>query len=255
MPDLNQLLIFFLVFLRAAAFLISGPLLAVKGIPVQVKVALAFILSLLVFPGLHAQGVSLPGSSILFILQAAGEVAVGIGLGFTANLILILFRMAGHLIDLQIGFGMSGLFDPSTATQNTVIAHFMYFFSLVIFMTMDGHHSLILALAKSYQLVPLNTASFSGTAADFLIRAFAGTFALSVQVAVPILAVLVITDIALGIIARTAPQMNIFMLGLPFKVLFGLLVLSITIPVMTGAFGSLIRLMENNLLQLMKDLS
>ncbi len=251
---MRQYYLFFLVFLRAVAFLASSPLMAVKGIPVLVKIGFAFVLSLVVFPNLKTGLYPLSDNALVYILQAAGEVLVGLELGLMASLVLYLFRMAGHFMDIHIGYGLANVFDSMTGAQNTVIAHFLYMFALVIYLSLDGHYSLIMALARSYELLPFN-AVFSGGVSEVVLKAFAGMFTLAVQLAVPVMVVLLLTDTALGLVARMAPQMNIFVLGFPLKIVTGLLVLSVTLPLMATALSRFMSSIEKNLLLLLKGLS
>jgi len=252
--DFAQLAAFFLVLLRATAFVVSGPLFALRGIPVPVKAGFAFLLALALYPVLPVQDY-LPGDFLLYLLQAAGEVAVGFGLGLLASLVLQIVQMAGHLLDIQIGFSLANIFDPVSGAQNTLIGHFMYLCGLLLFLNLDGHHHMLLALAKSYQLVPLTSASVTGEATEVAMKAFAGAFAIAVQVAAPILAVLVITDLAFGFVARTAPQINVFMLGFALRIAIGLLIISLLAPVFVSIFSVILRFVENNLFLLMRGLS
>jgi len=235
--------------------LVSGPLMMVKGIPALVKVGFAFLLSVVVFPTLNTEVLSIPDSIWGYVLQAIGEVMIGLELGLISSLIIYLFQMSGHLLDIQIGFSISALFDPLTGAQNTIIAHLMYMFALVVFLSLNGHHSLILALVKSYELQPLNAVNLGAGAQEVVLRTYTGIFSLSLRVAAPVVLVLVITDMALGLIARTASQMNIFMLTFPLKVFIGLVFLCILLPFTAVTLGGVIRSTVNNLLLLMKGLS
>lgn len=227
----------------------------VKGIPVLVKVGFAFLLSIVIFPVLNNVGLLVPDNTWEYILQAVGEVMIGLGLGLISSLIIYLFQMSGHMLDIQIGLSMSALFDPLAGAQNTIIAHFMYMFALVIFLSLNGHHSLILALVKSYELQPLGAAAINAGAQEIVFRTYTGIFLLSLRVAAPIMLVLVIVDLTLGLISRTAPQMNIFMLSFPLKIFIGLAFLFVLVPFAAATLSGVIKSTVSNLLLLMKGLS
>ncbi|MEG3069880.1 MAG: flagellar biosynthetic protein FliR [Candidatus Syntrophopropionicum ammoniitolerans] len=154
------------------------------------------------------------------------EIGVGLLLGFAVTMILNSIRMAGAFIDLQIGYAMSNVVGPSTGTMGALLSQYLYLLGLVFFLVINGHHTLIIALTKSYLFVPLSTAAFSGAISPVLLNIFAGTFTFGFQVAAPILAVVLVTDLALGFLTRTTPQINVFLTGFPIKITVGLLTLS-----------------------------
>ncbi|MCL5056901.1 MAG: flagellar biosynthetic protein FliR, partial [Actinobacteria bacterium] len=153
-----------------------------------------------------------------------------------------------------IGFMMTNFFDPSVGGQITLTAKFLYLTGIILFFVLDGHHMLLLGLAKSFEIVPVNMAILSGSSAEIIIKAFARMITLAVQLSAPFIAVILIIDVCLGILGRTAPQMNIFMMGFPLKIIGGILVLAIMAPIMGTVFQSLFRMMERDLYTLLKGL-
>ncbi|MEG6617316.1 flagellar biosynthetic protein FliR [Peptococcaceae bacterium 1198_IL3148] len=244
-----------LVFVRCSTFLWASPIFAIPGIPGQVKAGFAFVLTIIIYPIIAASGPEIFDGGLGYIMMLVSEAAVGLAMGFVCTMVFNALRMAGQLIDLSIGYAMAQIMDPVTSSMNTPLGRFLYYVTLATFLCVDGHHGLIWGLVKSYQILPLNAAEMTGTAAIFLIRAFADTFTLALKVAVPIVAVLLMTDIALGVMGRTAPQMNIFMLGFPFKIMLGLLSLAVLLPLMGSIFASIFDQMQKDLLLLVKGLS
>ncbi|WP_286725022.1 flagellar biosynthetic protein FliR [Pelotomaculum sp. PtaB.Bin117] len=254
MPDINQLLAFFLVFLRVAAFMISGPLFGFRGIPPLFKVGFPLALAVVLFPTATTNLATLPGGAWGYGLAAISESGVGLLLGMTVTIILNSIRMAGQMIDIQIGYSMANLVDPMNGVQNTLLAQYMYLLALMLFLIMDGHYTLIMGLAKSYQLVPLSAAALNGSVPSVLIKTFSGAFTIALQVSAPVLAVLLISDLALGFLSRTTPQINVFLTGFLVKIVVGLLTLSFLIPLLGTVFHSLINMIERDLYSLMKVL-
>lgn len=252
MVDVNQLVAFWLVLARATAFIFSSPIFSIRNIPVLIKIGFAFTLTLLIFSNIKA-GELLKGGLVGFILLALGEIGVGLALGIITSIIFSSIRLAGQLIDLQIGFAFSGIFDPSFGGQNTLMAEFMYLFGILLFLMVNGHHILINALAQSYQLIPLAGAAMKGAVIYKVVRLFAGMFALALQISAPILVVLVITDVTFGFIARTVPQINVFILGFPLKIGVGILTLVVLLPIMARILNSVFGLMEKGLYLLMES--
>lgn len=253
MPDLSQASVFFLVLLRALAFMASGPLLSFSGIPAVFKIGFSLALAIVTYPlvALDPQ-VNVPGDAWGYGLAAVSETGFGLLLGLTVTIILNSIRMAGQFIDLQIGYAMSNIMDPVNNVQNTLLAQYLYLLALVFWFLIDGHYSLIAGLVSSYQIVPLNAASFNGGVAYTLVKIFSGAFTIALRVSAPILAVLLISDLALGFLARTTPQINVFLTGFPIKIAVGLLTLTFLIPLLGSMLRFLFNTIERDLYTLMK---
>lgn len=232
----------------------SGPLLAIKGLPALVKVCFSLTLALAVWSVVGLEELSIPGGGWGYALAALSETAFGLLLGTAVTIILNSIRMAGQLIDFQIGYAMSNLIDPTTGASTTLLSQFLYMLGLVFFFVADGHHTLIVALVSSYQLVPLNAADFGGGAAKIFTQIFAGSVVMGLQVSAPILAVILVTDLALGFLTRTTPQINVFLTGFPVKITIGLLLLSFLIPLLGIVFNNIFNTIDESLYLLMKEL-
>ncbi|WP_027718837.1 flagellar biosynthetic protein FliR [Desulfovirgula thermocuniculi] len=245
---------FLLVFARTGAFLSAGPLFFFP-LPRPWKAGAALVLSLVLFPVVPQPAPPLAGGLWGFGLLLAKEVAAGLALGFVAGLPLQALALAGQIMDIQMGFFMSGVFDPSMGHQVTINSRFLYLLGLVLFLILDGHHVLIAALARSFEVVPLGGVTFGGDAALAAIRMFAQVVSLGLQLAAPVVAVVLITDICLGLLGRTAPEMNVFMLGFPLKVGLGILVLGVMVPLLGVAFRALLEMVERDLQIIMRGLA
>lgn len=254
MPDIGQVSIFFLVLMRASAFMLSGPLYAIKGIPPLLKVGFPLVLAVVIYPVIPAEPGILPGGLWGYGLAVISETGVGLLLGTAVTMILNSVRMAGQFIDYQIGYAMANLVDPMNGTASTLLSQYLYLLATVFFLLMDGHYTLILGLAESYRLVPLNAGVFSGSAALVLLKIFSGAFTIGLQISAPVLAVLLITDLTLGFLARTAPQINVFLTGFPIKIAVGLLTLSFLIPLLGTVLRTIFDMIERDLYSLMKVL-
>lgn len=245
---------FLLIFARIGSFVAAVPLFGGPNAPGQVKAGMAFVVSLILLPLVAAPGaaaaVTLPGLG-LAILK---EVGVGLLTGLICNMILQILNILGQIFDLHVGFLMSSFFDPAVGGQITLTAKFLYLVGVVLFFTLDGHHMLLMGLARSFEILPPDTAVFSGSAATVLIKAFARMITVAVQISAPVIAVMLIIDICLGILGRTAPQMNIFMLGFPVKIGAGILTMAVLVPLLGVFFQSLFRMMERDLYTLLKGL-
>lgn len=255
MLDFALITTFFLVFIRMASFVFSCPIYAIPGIPPLVKAGLSFILAILVTPLVQSAALDFPGGLWGFSLAVISEVGVGLAIGFVCTLVFNVVKMAGQMMDFQIGFAMSAVIDPLSGSMNTLVAKLLHFLALVMFLNMDGHHALIRALVRSFEIVPLTAAGINGQVTLVVLRIFTDTFAMAVQIAAPIIAVLIITDLAMGLIGKTAPAMNIFMLGFPLKIAVGVLCLATLMPAFASVFKMLFDTLQKDLFLLMKGLA
>ncbi len=255
MPDSDQVAVFFLVLARITAFIVSGPLFSLQNIPAPVKAGLSFMVAVIVFPLLGPDTGAYPSDGWNYILALVRETLVGLAIGYTTSLVITAVVYAGSLMDIHIGFFMSNIFDPVSGGMASILARFMYLLGLAALLGFDGHHLIIAALVKSFSIVPVNTAVVTGDSALHLIKVFAQMIGVGVQIAAPLIAVVLLIDVALGLLSRTAPQINVFMLGFPIKIIFGLVTLSVMVPVLVRVVYSLCRAIENDIYILLKGLS
>lgn len=255
MLDITNLTVFLLVFIRVFSFMIISPFFVLPGIPALARFGLSFCLAIVIYPVLPEAPVNVSGGLIGYILALTKETGVGLSLGILVNIIFSSIRNAGQYMDFQMGFGLANAIDPLTGTQVTIIGQFMNLLGLVFFFNIDGHHRLINALVQSYQFVPLNTAGFNYASGLIAAKAFASMGLMAVQISAPLLAVLIIVDLALGFVAKAAPQINVFLLGFPLKILAGLFILFIILPLLATPLAKIFSLMEKNMYYLLKGLS
>jgi flagellar biosynthetic protein FliR/FlhB len=223
-------LVFFLIFMRILSFMIASPLFSIKGIPSLLKIGLSIILSYLLFMVI-GDSVSISSESLIaYGIMIVNEVLFGLALGFAVNLIFICIQMAGQMIDFQIGFSMAATFDPLTNNKVSLFGNMYYWVGIALFFAVNGHYYLIYSLAQSFELVPLNSLTFYELNAGAIIDLFSGGFLIAFQIAVPTIIILLLMDAIMGLLARTVPQLNILMLGLPLKVLVGLLSTIVLLP-------------------------
>jgi len=233
--------VFLLIFCRITSFFVVAPVFSTRGVPAAFKVGLGFFVSLLVYL-LYGFGESVD-TDAGYILLIFREVFAGLLLGFVAYLFFTVVQTAGAFIDLQMGFGMANIIDPMTGASSPMMGNFKFMLLILIFLSMNGHHYMLSALMRSYDWIPLDNGLFAGMAdggiAEFLTRAFAQTFILALQMSAPLVVAMFLTDVGLGFLARTAPQYNVFVIGIPIKIVVGFLILIILMPGFTALFGQL----------------
>ncbi|MEJ7617522.1 MAG: flagellar biosynthetic protein FliR [Pyrinomonadaceae bacterium] len=226
-----------LSFARLIAFVQMAPFCGGAAVPSRVKVSLAAALGIVLYPSLVAElgplGTSLPFGPVGFIALLAKEVAVGFALGFAASLAFEAIHTAGRIIDMQRGATMGELYAPQINSQVSELGQFKLQVSLVIFLTIGAHHAFLKALLQSFRLIPIfdfpHIAGGWSPLAEFFAQASAQTVVISVQLAAPAVIALLLTDVFFGVINRVAPQINVFFLSMPFKMLIGVLVVALAL--------------------------
>lgn len=220
-----------LVTIRIFCLFIVVPALFPSSTPNAVKVGFTLVVAYILLPGIDYSTVSNINNIFPFIINCINEAVAGLTMGFIINLCFASFRFAGNLMDLQVGFAMMTLFDPNTNSNSTLLEHTMYWFSIIIFFLIDGHHMIIRALIESFNVIKPGNLLLNADSINIVILAFIQYFAIGVRIAIPIILIILISDLTMGLIARTVPQLNIMVLGLPIKILIGLLAFSISLPI------------------------
>lgn len=220
-----------LITIRMFCFFIVVPVFFPNGTPNTVKVGLTLIMAYILVPGIDYSGIHTINNNMPFFINCMNEAVAGLTLGFITNLCFMSVRVAGNLMDFQIGFSMMTMFDPNSGSNTTLMERLLYWFSIVVFFIVDGHHMLIKSLMESFSIIKLGTFFLSQDSINLIIRVFIEYFGLALKIAIPIVLIILITDLTLGLIARTVPQLNVMILGLPIKILIGLAAFSFALPI------------------------
>ncbi len=235
-----------LLMFRTGAFLMTIPIFGHTSIPPLLRVWFVVLLSAVLFPSSTLAAAHLPATALELTLVIVSELGVGFLMGFAVVVLFSAVQFAGHLIGLQMGLSVANVSDPMSVGQISVIGEFYYLLSILIFILIDGHHYAIDALIRSIEHVPLGGASFSPEFSGFLVNLTATVFVLGIKLSAPVVITLLIVNVVLGIISRTVPQMNVFVVGIPLSIAAGLAMIAISLPV----FKTLI---EKSVLELRND--
>ncbi|MFD0587570.1 flagellar biosynthetic protein FliR [Paenibacillus sp. GCM10027627] len=244
--------IFLLIFCRITSFFVVAPVFSSRSVPNTFKIGLGFFISFIVFLTYGMEQTIVPDAQyVLFIIR---EILIGLMMGYVVYLFFAIVQSAGALMDLQIGFAMANVVDPHTGVSAPMLGNFKYMLMLIIFLMMKRHHYVLTGLMDSYQWMPLSNEMFSrlmsGGVTDFLARTFANTFLLAMQVSAPLVVAMFLTDLGLGFITKTAPQFNVFVIGIPLKIIIGLFLIVLLMPGLTMLFEKLFAIMFQSLEQL-----
>ncbi len=226
----QNLPLFFLFFFRITALLVLSPIFGHRAIPNTLKIGLCLVISLIVFSSWPAPGQLGDLKLIQFILLAGKELLFGLVLGYVTSLFFSVVQTAGHIIDMQMGFGMVSVLDVQNNVSVPISGNLYHITLLITFFTVNGHLRLIKILLSSFTLAPVGKLVLDARLGLAAVEVFVSSFVLVVNVAMPMIVAGLLGELLMGMIVRTVPQLNIFVVGIPLKVLLGLLMLFLVLP-------------------------
>ncbi len=228
---------FLLVNFRISGLLLTAPILSRKSIPAIVKIGFGILLAILLLPVVMQHPLPLASSLVDLSVIGFKEVLIGVTLGLIFKLLFYATEMAGSFVGFQSGLSVANIVDPSTQSEVNLLGVFWMLIASVIFLAIDGHHIVISALADSYAVIPIGRASFGAGSLDLVMRLGGAVFTLALKFAAPILLTVLLVDVALGVLGRTIPQMNIFVIGIPVKIAVATLMMGVSLPIFAWALG------------------
>lgn len=240
------LAMFFWPLVRILAWLSVDPMLGNRSAPVSVRVAFGFVLTLAVAPVLPEMP-KVPlvsGEGILLLVQ---QIVIGLCLGFILRLVFAAVEFAGQFMGLQMGLSFATLFDPVNGAQTPVLAQFMVLLTILILFASNGHHLVVAAVVESFQQVPVSAEPLSSRGFAMILHWSSSLFSTGLQIALPVTAAVLASNLAIGMMSRAAPQLNIFAVGFPLTLAAGFFVLYMAL----GYFPALIERTWGEALQVM----
>jgi len=227
----NHAAIFFFVLTRVSGLFIISPFFGSINIPVYFRAGAAFMITLVLYPIVDQTSVvQAPPSVLGYALAVCSELFIGWLIGFVAYVTLSAIHLAGKLMDMQVGFSIVNVMDPTSGQQIPLIGSFLYNLGLIVFLVVNGHHMIIAALFESFRLVPVLGMTANLGLVKLIGDFTAAVFVTGMKIAMPVTFAILLTNVGLGILARTMPQLNIFVVGIPLQIIVGIFVLAILLP-------------------------
>ncbi|MDV2685444.1 flagellar biosynthetic protein FliR [Alkalihalophilus lindianensis] len=250
----NLLPAFLLIFVRVLAFFSVLPIYGHRSIPTTHKIGLALMLSWIMIFTLETPEVLIDTTFFFLVIK---ELLVGLSVGLIAMILLYAVQVAGGFIDFNMGFMIANVVDPQTGAQSPLMGGYLYTFALLFLLAVNGHHLLLDGIFYSYQFVPMDQVFLpfgQENIVHYIATTFNAMFIIAFQMAFPIVGSLFLVDVALGMVSRAVPQMNVFVVGMPLKILVALplliIYMSVFIMVVQRLFDQMILAMRT-LLQLL----
>jgi flagellar biosynthetic protein FliR len=222
-----EILSFLLTLFRISLLVFLLPFFGGDGVPTLVKGALCLLLSLALWPSLSFSGIAFPAHPFSIALMIGSEIILGLTIGLVIRFLFAAVQTGGMLIGFQMGFSMVNVVDPDSGVSESVTAHFLYMIALMTFLSINGHLYLLQALSLSFKFIPpggmvITPHMYKG------ILSFSGQiFVLAIKIAAPVMIAIFLVDLALALISRAAPQMNVLIVGFPIKIAVGFMFLGI----------------------------
>lgn len=216
-------------FLRLLAVFTSAPVLSSRAVPIRVKIALALLVAL------ACQG-SIPSALNYSIVSPEWigvvfqQVLIGLAMGFAVRVVFAAMELAGEVVGFQMGLNFAAFFDPSLNTQSSAVSRFFGQIATLLFVVLNGHIMLIVAVTKSFEAFPVDPHFLNALAKLKIYQLGTDLFASALWIALPVVAMLLFVNLALGIVSRVAPQINIFAVGFPLTLVVGLVGITATLP-------------------------
>ncbi|KJR47772.1 Flagellar biosynthesis protein FliR [Desulfosporosinus sp. I2] len=224
-----NLSLFLLVLSRWAGMIMLAPVFGARGVPAMVRLILAASITVIIYPLIQATYPSIPIELLPYVAVVIKEGLVGLVIGFIIYLLTAVLQGAGQLIDFQMGFTMGAAIDPVYGVQSPMMGNFQIILATMLLLSTNSHHYLIAAMVKSYAYIPINPSNLPSNYL-FYVQLVSHVFALAIQLAMPIFGALLVSDVGVGLLSRTVPQLNIFAVIFPVKIVFGLTILFLSIP-------------------------
>lgn len=221
---------FFLILSRVSAFFITLPMFSYRTIPAMHKIGLSFFLTWFMFFSIDPPIIEIDAIYFMLIIK---EVIVGLSVGLIGMILLYAIQVAGGFIDIKMGFMIANVVDPQTGAQTPLMGGYLYTFALLFLLSIDAHHLLLDGVFYSYQFIPMDQVYIPFGNENILmhvVTTFNTMFIIAFQMAMPIAGSLFLVDVALGMVSRTVPQVNVFVIGFPLKILVGFIILFLVMP-------------------------
>lgn len=240
----GQYQIFLLVMVRTSGIFIFSPFFSAQNIPNIMKVGLTFSISLLITATIPSVP-SLTNEVLVIIIFK--ELMVGLIIGFISYAFFSAFYVMGQIIDMKIGFGMVNVVDPQNKVQVPLMGNFYYILAFLLLLAFNGHHIIISGLLDSYNYIPIGEFKYTEEAVNLLVGTLSKSFEIGFKLSTPIVAIIFLTDIVLGIMSKTIPQMNVFVVGMPLKALIGLFIVMVSMPIFYNTVNKIFDLFINDI--------
>src|SRR6056297_1687273 len=248
--------IFFLIMARYMGLFLITPIFSSRIIQNRVKIMMSFLMAVITFMLVYpTASIVAPTTDLKIILYIVKELSVGVFMGFVIYIFFSAIQLAGQFIDLRMGFRIGNVVDPLSGASSPIIGQFLNIFTVLVFFSINGHLIVIRSLNRSFDIIPLGQINITSSLWQFLFRRAADLFLMGFKIALPIMGTLFIVDVLLGFLARSVPQMNIFIVGLPLKIFIGFVLLVLSFQILIYYFSDILNNGFNEIIHIINLIS
>jgi flagellar biosynthetic protein FliR len=230
-----------LILMRISAFFIISPGFSMKGLPNIVKVGLSAGLTIAAYP--VTAELTTEVSIQVFLVLVMKEVLLGLAIGFITKLLFSAIEMAGNFIDFQVGFQMGAVFDPALGVNSSYYGKIYYWLSICIFFITDLHHLVLKTVIKTFQSIPIESTNLGNFGVEGMVKLYLIIFESAINLAAPLMIVALFTEVILGLISRTVPQINVLILGMPLKIITSFIFILLLLPSISSNIQEILPMM------------
>ena len=241
-----------LTLMRISIVLFLMPIFNTNALPAQVKASVSLVLTLALWPHIALAGTGMPSHPLSLGLMLLGEIVLGLIMGMVVQFLFVGIQSGGELLGFQMGFTMVNVADPLSGIQNGAAAYFLWMVSILTFLAFDGHLLILKALADSFRLVPAGGLLLGEILVRQVFDLSTQLFVIALKVAAPVMVALFLTEIALGLMNRAAPQMHVMLIGFPLKIAAGFFFLGLLLVILSSQIEQFVINMNPMFLNLLK---
>ncbi len=239
--------VFLLVLLRVSTLLFIMPIFGSRTIPMPLKASMSLMLALVLTPVVPVSPEALPRNAVGMLLLAAGEIFMAMTLALCLRMVFSGLQIAGQMVGIQMGLSVANVMDPQTGVQSVIVAQFAYMIALLLFLAAGGHHAILRVLYESFEILPPGQLVLSRSLYNIMMAMGKEMFILSIKLMAPVMGILLLSQVALGILAKLVPQINMLIVSFNLNVALGLFFFGLTLqffwPVLGRSLDRAIRLM------------
>ena len=243
--EAEVLKVFALALVRVSGLFVSAPVLGSQNFPLIGKIGLTALTAMLITPGIAALNQPLPSDVLPFAWMAVGELMIGIMMGFVMTLVFSAIQIGGQIMDMQSGFGMMNIFNPSMETQFPIFGFILYIVAVLLLLATNGHHLMIRALVSTFETIPLGGFVLRPALVWEVSQWGRAMFYDGIMISAPIGAAMLVAYVAMGLMGRLVPQIQMFVMGFPLTIALGLFIVAISMDLylrmLEGLFGEMFR--------------
>jgi flagellar biosynthetic protein FliR len=250
----GQILLFALILMRMTAFVVSSAVFGSPSVSVHVKILLSVTMAILIFPTVRAASVDYSLISNDIILLTAREILVGLTLGFLTRLFFFAVTMTGDLVSISVGLNASQMFNPVLGQNGNSLDQFYSVLGTLVFLTLNGHHILISALSQSFDYIPVSSLSLNVGVYGEMATFGQGILLMCVKICAPVIVAILMTNLAMGILGRAIPQINVLVTSMPVTIMVGMGVVFICLPLLVMEMNGILESTAGTLFKVMTHL-